>query len=191
MNRVPEFLAGRADLALIGMRGSGKSTVGRSLAAALGREFIDTDVTIAEQVGLPITQIFETRGEAGFRAFEADIVRDLLRGAGRVIALGGGAILNADTRAYVREHAVCVWLNASATTLRQRLSADVRTPASRPALTGAGVLDEITTVLTQREPLYQAAADVVIDTTSLNPDACVAAIRVALEPQGDALRPPA
>ncbi len=191
MNRAADFLAGRADLALIGLRGSGKSTIGRGVAARLGREFVDTDVSISLHAGQSIAEIFRAQGEAAFRDIEAEIVRNLLRGTGRVVALGGGAILNGQTRERLKECAATVWLHAEPRALRQRLSTDVRTPEARPSLTGAPVLDEIEAVLMQREPLYRAAADIVVDTSVLTPEQSVAAVISALQPASNSPRPSA
>lgn len=164
MTAAAEFLAARRDLALVGLRGSGKTTIGRALAARLGRALVDTDSEIAAAAGQPIAELFRTRGEPAFRALEREVVCAALRGDGRVLSLGGGAILDADTRRLLREKTVCIWLVAPPDELRRRLDADPVSASQRPALTGGDVLDEIETVLAQREALYREAADYALKT---------------------------
>ncbi len=151
-------------IALLGMRGCGKSSVGALLAGRLGWEFIDTDTQIELAAGSTITEIFARRGEPAFRALEQQALEAALAGARRVISIGGGAVLYPENRARLRALALGIWLTASPEELSARLTADPRTPASRPALTSAGTLDEIRSLLAQRAPLYAELATYTIPT---------------------------
>jgi len=148
---------------LIGYRGCGKTSVGREVAARLGWTFVDTDEQI-EAGGRSIRQIFEQEGEPFFRQIEAEVIADVARGTGQVVAVGGGAVLSEANRTALRAAGLCIWLTAPAEELHQRLLADPRSPATRPALTPRRGLDEIRHLLKQRDPLYAAAAHHVVPT---------------------------
>ena len=152
-------------LVLIGYRGTGKSTVGRIIAERTLCPFVDVDTEIERRAGRSIRSIFETDGESGFRRVEAATLGDLttspgLRGG--ALATGGGAILAETNRLALREFGLVVWLTADPETLTRRLAGTRHSLADRPALTSAGTLDEVATVLEARTPLYQATADVAI-----------------------------
>jgi shikimate kinase len=149
---------------LIGSRGCGKTSVGRDVAARLGWAFVDTDERI-EAGGRSIRQIFEQDGEPFFRQLEEQVIAGVARGSDQVIAVGGGAVLLDANRTAVQAAGLCIWLTAPAEELHQRLLADPRSPATRPALTSRDELDEIRHLLTQRDPLYAAAAHLVVPTT--------------------------
>lgn len=161
-------------VAVIGMRGAGKSTFGQALAERVGCAFADVDRQF-EKVHGPIGPFVAARGWPAFRAEEARLVGPALA-PGRVVALGGGAIEDPATRALLRERTLTVWLDAPAELLRARLAAD---PAPRPSLTGAPVADELAPVLARRRPLYAAAAHLRIDAalpTAAQVDAALAAL---------------
>ena len=142
-----------------GPMATGKTAVGRSIAGRHKMAFIDTDRRIVARHG-PIPGIFAAQGEEAFRRFEAGIVREVLtENAGRVVvSLGGGAVLDADTRSLLRDARV-VFLDADLATVLPRL----RAGSSRPLLTGdAG--ERWATLYEQRRPLYLEVADYVIDT---------------------------
>ncbi|MFN0136147.1 MAG: shikimate kinase [Phycisphaerae bacterium] len=149
---------------LIGYRGSGKSTIGRMLAERIGWAFVDTDERIARVAGCDVRTLFARDGEAAFRDREQQAVADACGGSQQVIAVGGGAVLREANRDAMRAAGMCVWLTASVAELRARLQADPQSAVARPALTSAGVLDEIASVLQQRTPLYQAVANMTIAT---------------------------
>lgn len=151
------------NIALIGYRGSGKTSTGREVARALGMGFVDTDVEIVTRAGRTIKEIFESAGEREFREMEASVVEEVARWEGVVIACGGGVVLRAENVAALKATCRIVLLEADAGTLWQRISADVATKQSRPNLTAAGGVEEIAALLKVREPLYRAAADVVVD----------------------------
>ncbi len=153
------------NIVLIGYRGTGKSTLGRLLAAELGLSFFDADEELERQAGRTIREIFASGGETEFRDLEANIVAELLAQEERVIALGGGAVLRAENRqAITNPKNRVVWVQAAASTLHARIEADSTTSARRPNLTAAGGLEEIERLLAFREPLYRACASFVIDT---------------------------
>jgi shikimate kinase len=146
-------------IVLIGYRGSGKTTVGRALAARVGWPFVDADAVVVERAGMSIRQMFDTLGEPAFRAAEAAVVAELAGRRDHVIALGGGAILSADTRAKLGAagHPV-VYLSGTPDELHRRIAADPATGASRPNLTAlGGGIDEVRAVLAKRESLYREA----------------------------------
>ncbi|MGE0433332.1 MAG: shikimate kinase [Planctomycetota bacterium] len=142
--------AGRPMLVLVGMRGVGKTTVGRALAERLSLPFVDADAEIEARAGMPIPRIFAERGEPWFRALEAEVIGELLTRANIVLATGGGAVLDATTRERLRTAYQVVWLKAAADVLAARIAG-----SDRPSLTGADPADELAAVLAVREPLYR------------------------------------
>lgn len=160
--------AAHRPLVLIGLMATGKSTVGRSIAARHGWRFVDTDAEIVDRHG-PIPAIFARRGEPEFRRIEADVVAEVLSGAEEdtVISLGGGAVLSSATQRLL-ESAFVVFLDADLATVLPRLTGDTGRPllASNAADTWAR-LDE------ERRPIYEALADAVIDTRAASPDIVV------------------
>lgn len=138
---------------LVGLMGAGKTTVGRRLAARLGLPFVDADAEIEAASGLAISEIFERFGEAHFRDGERRVIARLIDGAPKVIATGGGAFVQADTRALILEKTLAVWLDADVATLVER----VARRNHRPLLQGkdpAAVLADLAAV---RNPLYAQA----------------------------------
>jgi shikimate kinase len=141
---------------LVGMPGSGKSTVGGELAGRLGVPFVDLDAEIERREGRTIAEIFASAGEAAFRALEA---KELVRAATRdpsVVACGGGVVLEPANRITLRNTGTCVFLDVPIDVLRER----VRPSEERPLIRHAGDLDEL---LAQREPLYREFAAHVVD----------------------------
>lgn len=154
------------NLILVGLRGSGKTTVGRMVAARLGRPFLDLDDVVARSLGAAtVAEAWRAHGQAGFREAETRALRDVLMIDSRVVALGGGtptAPGTADLLREARERTVIVYLVASAAALRVRLATtDI---SSRPSLTGADPLAEIEIVLAGRDPLFRELADAVVET---------------------------
>jgi shikimate kinase len=162
------------NIVLIGYRGSGKSSIGKRLAAKLGMDFVDTDPLIVERAGRTIRDIFQAEGEAGFRRREADVIAEVAARQNVVIAAGGGAILKAANVAALKRGGKVVWLKATPEVLYQHIQADAATAATRPNLTAAGGLEEVKKVLDARTPLYQAAADVSLEVTHLGIDEAAA-----------------
>jgi shikimate kinase len=174
----------RQGLSLVGTRGTGKSTVGRILADRLFRPFLDADVELEEKIGRSIAAIFAADGEALFRDREELVLSELTAAhPGAILATGGGVVLRAANRAALRSFGVVVWLRTDPAVVVARLQADGRGLHHRPALTPAGTLAEVATVLAERTPLYQEVADLIVDTSGLTPENVVQTILEAL-PQG-------
>lgn len=162
---------GRATcIALIGMRGSGKSVVGRELAILLGGTCVDTDDLVVAQAGKSIAAIFLDEGMPGFRKRECEIIRQIVDMPPAVISVGGGAVLDARNIAALREVATVVWLTATPDVLARRVWSDPATPESRPPLTDQSQTEEMTKLLSFRSPLYERAADVMVDTEHQTPN---------------------
>ena len=142
---------------LVGPMGAGKSTIGRMLAKELGYRFLDSDRIIEERCGANIPWIFDVEGEDGFRARETAMLDELSREDNTVLATGGGAYLNDETRALMREHAITVWLNADLETLWKR----VQKRDTRPLLQRDDAKSVLTNLLAERTPIY-SQADLVV-----------------------------
>jgi shikimate kinase len=151
-------------LFLIGPRGAGKSAVGARVAARLGRPFVDADRLVEGRAGQGVAQLFETRGEQAFRALEREVMLELLarRAPSRVVATGGGCVLDADVRAGLQRAPGVLWLRASLATLQARIAG-----GQRPSLTGGDPRRELAAIVRQRRPLYAACARQALDTTTL------------------------
>ncbi len=155
-------------LALVGYRGTGKSTVGRIVANLMSRAFVDADTALEARLGRSIGQVFEQDGEPAFRDWEESVLAELTALPHKaVLATGGGVVLRESNRRLLRRFGVVIWLRAEPGVLAARLATDTQ----RPALTSAGTLDEIGAVLAQRESLYHAVADAVVDTNGKDADA--------------------
>ncbi|MBE0623968.1 MAG: shikimate kinase [Burkholderiales bacterium] len=140
--------------------GAGKTTVGRQLAAGLGKTFHDTDHEIEHRTGVRISLVFEIEGEAGFRLREKLVVEQLTQLANVVLATGGGAVLDADNRKCLVDRGVVVYLHGQPKDLWHRTRHD----KSRPLLQGADPLAKLQILYQQRDPLYREVADIVVDT---------------------------
>ena len=144
------------NIVLIGYRGTGKSTVGRLLAARLGRDLVSTDAEIVNRAKRTIPEIVARDGWEYFRNLESDICRELASRDQLVIDTGGGAILRAQNVEMLKTNGAVFWLTASVETIAKRIGGDNQ----RPSLTGTkSFVDEIQDVLRERTPNYQAAAD--------------------------------
>ena len=168
-------LRGRT-IALVGLMGVGKSTIGRRLAAALDLPFRDADQEIEKAAGCSISQIFAERGEEEFRAGERRVISRLLDEGPHVLATGGGAFMNAQTRALVKEKAVSVWLKADLDVLVRRVSRK----DTRPLLAGRDPRKVLKQLMSERYPVY-AEADIVIETDDGPAASAVEAILAALQ----------
>lgn len=167
-------------VALVGARGAGKSTVGPLVARALGRRFVDLDVEVERLAGAPAREVFARQGEAAYRALEARALRAALDAdPAAVVALGGGAVTHEPCRELLRARARVVHLAAPAEVLAARVEADPRSHALRPPLRPGGPLAEARALLAERDPLYRALAEVVVDARG-SVDEVVRAIVAAL-----------
>ena len=160
---------------LVGMPGSGKSTIGRRLAKALDVALLDTDAKIVELTGRSIADIF-VEGEREFRRIEADVVRSALAEHTGVVSLGGGAITTPEVREALAGHTV-IYLEISAAEGIRRTSGG----ATRPLLAGGDPAERFRTLLSQRVPLYRKVATITVNTNRRNPGAVVRHIVHKLE----------
>ncbi len=163
MTRISDRKLPASGLVLIGYRGTGKSTVSRIIAERTGCPHVDVDAEIERRQGRSIRTIFDADGEAEFRLIEAATLHHLIATPelrGGVIATGGGAILARSNRTLLQTFGLVIWLTADPDTLARRLAGPRQNLADRPALTSAGTLDEVATVLASRTPLYREAADI-------------------------------
>jgi shikimate kinase len=163
-------------IALVGLMGVGKSTVGRRLAKRLGLPFADGDEEIESAAGMTVSDIFASMGEGEFRAGEARVMRRLLEGPRLVLATGGGAMLNAETRALLKARAVTVWMRADLEVIAQR----VQRRDTRPLLRGKDPLETLRTLAEARYPVY-GEADLTVDVAGGAHAQAVEAIVEALE----------
>lgn len=150
-------LLGERPIALVGMMGAGKTTVGRRLATRLQRHFIDSDAEIEKAAGMSITDIFASHGEADFRAGETRVIARILKEPGLVLGTGGGAFINEDTRALIKSEAVTVWLKADFELLFTRVSRK----SNRPLLQTENPRETLKKLIEDRSPIY-AEADVTV-----------------------------
>jgi XRE family aerobic/anaerobic benzoate catabolism transcriptional regulator len=161
----------RPVLALVGLRGAGKSTVGPRVAGALGARFVELDLEVEAAAGLALPELFELHGEAYFRRLERETLRRLLaeREAPLVLAAGGGLVTDAESWRLLCASALTVWLRAEAADHYQRVvdQGDLRPMRNRPA-----AMAELEALLTARAPLY-ARAQVVVDTSQLGLEGAV------------------
>ncbi len=144
---------------LIGLMGAGKTTVGRILARELKYRFVDTDHEIETRTGVDIPTIFEIEGERGFRRRESQVIEELTRQSGIVLATGGGVVLDPGNRHHLREHGTVVYLAASPETLNERTRHD----RARPLLQVDDRLATLKNLYLQRDPLYREIAHLVVE----------------------------
>jgi shikimate kinase len=146
---------------LVGLSGSGKTTVARQLARRLGWRFVDTDHVIQKQAGMTVQEIFQAQGEPAFRALETETVIDVCRRSRQVIATGGGSFVNDTNRAHLLNGNLVIFLESSPETLASRLHRNIsREP--RPMLeTGGDLVERLAELGRQREQTYRAAHHVV------------------------------
>ena len=162
-------------IVLIGLMGVGKSTVGRRLAVRLGLPFADADSEIETAAGMTVTDIFAQYGEPYFRDGERRVIRRLIDGLPKVIATGGGAFLDGDTRTLILDQAVAIWLHADPTVLADR----VRRRDTRPLLRGRDPLQVLGDLAAVRNPIY-AQAPIHVASHRAPHDATVGAILKAI-----------
>jgi 3-dehydroquinate synthase len=170
---IPAIKRSSGNIVLIGMMGSGKTTVGRLLAKQLGKTFIDSDEEILKRTGVTIQHIFDVEGEAGFRQREAGIVQELLQRNDIVLATGGGAVLDAHNRSMMRENGTVVYLKSGVHDLWQRTRHD----RNRPLLQTGDPRAKLQELFEQRNPLYTETADIVMHTGKQNVTVLLAALQ--------------
>lgn len=146
------------NLILVGMMGSGKTTMGRALARYLGKTFVDSDEEIQKRTGVTIPHIFDVEGEAGFRQRETAEIRELVTRDNMVLATGGGTVLADQNREMLQRSGIVIYLKASVHDLWQRTRHD----RNRPLLQTADPHAKLTELFQQRDPLYQQVSDIVV-----------------------------
>jgi shikimate kinase len=161
---------------LVGMMGAGKTAIGRRLAAQLGWSFADADAEIEAAAGTSIANIFAEIGETAFRQSERQVISRLINGPRRVLALGGGAFMDPQTRALVKERTLSIWLRADLDVLVQRTARR----QNRPLLEGVDPRAKLAALLEERGPVY-AQADLIVDSDQGRIGGVVATILEHLE----------
>jgi shikimate kinase len=163
-------------IVLVGLMGAGKSSVGRRLASRLGRPFVDADAEIEAEAGQSISEIFASHGEAHFRRLERQVIGRLLAERGQILATGGGAFMDLETRAVIAGGAVSVWLRAEIDVLLER----VMRRDNRPLLKQGDPRKILAGLIEERYPVY-AEADITVDSTDGPHTVVVGEIIKALE----------
>ncbi len=166
---------GRRSVVLVGMMGSGKSSIGRRVALRLGIPFVDADTEIEQAAGMSISDIFAVRGEAEFRTGEARVIARLLDGGPQVLATGGGAFINPDTRTAIAAKGISIWLKAEFEVLMRR----IRRRHDRPLLKTEDPGATLRKLMEQRDPIY-SLADLTVESRDVLHDKIVDEIVSAL-----------
>ena len=159
---------GSRSLVLVGMMGAGKSSIGRRLAARLEIPFVDADAEIERAAGMTIADIFAKHGESSFRSGEARVIARLLEAGPQVLATGGGAFMNTDTRALIGQKGISIWLKADFDILMRR----IRRRNDRPLLNTDSPADTLRALIEERYPVYQLA-DVTVHSRDVPHDTIV------------------
>ena len=166
---------GNRTIVLVGMMGAGKSSIGRRLASEFNLPFVDADTEIETAAGMSIPEIFEAHGEPYFRSGEARVIARLLEGGPQVLASGGGAFINPQTRALIRARGISVWLKADLDVLLRR----IKRRSDRPLLKTDDPEQTLRHLIAERYPIY-AEADVTVHSRDVLHDAIVADIVAGL-----------
>ncbi len=159
------------NLFLIGYRCTGKSSVGKLLAATLARSFVDMDSLIVSDNGMSIREIVNSGGWEAFRRLERTVLKQICKLDRQVVATGGGVVLDADNVELMKKNGGVIWLKATADTIKSRMEKDTDSEAFRPALTSQDRISEIEETLAEREPLYRRVMDFAVDTDNFKLDA--------------------
>ena len=168
------------NIALIGMRGSGKTVVGKLLAERLGKQFVEMDELIVRKARMSIPEIVERYGWDKFRDIEEEVTREVAVLDNVVNATGGGVVTRENNVKELRKTGKLAWLEVSLDTLLRRIGDD----PSRPSLTGKSRRDDMEIVLTERSPIYQQAADFSVDTEGKKPEAIAEEIIDRMQKEG-------
>lgn len=155
------------NIILIGPRGSGKTTTGRSLSLRMNKTFIDTDELIEKYEGISIEKMVELYGWPYFRILEKKIISEVSNLNDSIISVGGGAVLDSCNRGILKKNGFIIYLNAKPEILIKRMMKDTKPIKSRPSLTGKETIEEVREILTKREHIYKNFSDFQIDTSYL------------------------
>lgn len=164
-------------LIFIGLLGAGKSSVGKQMASALAWDFYDSDLLFEQQVEQPITSFFAEQGEKKFREIESAILADLVQNKKRVVATGGGVVLDAGNRALINKKSLCIYLDADVDTLYQRLKDD----CTRPLLQNTDLRQRLQDLKTQREAYYRECAHITVSIKDKSIEQIIAEIKEKLK----------
>lgn len=167
---------GHANIFLVGLMGSGKTSVGKVLARLLGKAFMDSDHEIERATGVRIPVIFEIEGEAGFRAREHKMIAELVARDNVLLATGGGAVLAKENRDLLKAHGCVIYLRAPVKALLKRTQRD----RNRPLLQVPDPAVKLTAMYEQRDPLYREVAHLIVDTGNQSVRALAAQIEAKL-----------
>ncbi len=173
--RVARLLDGRT-IAMVGMMGAGKSSIGRRLAARLGLPFVDADTEIEKAANATITEIFEQHGEEYFRDGERRVIQRLLDGAPKILATGGGAFIQPETRAAIQAGAISIWLKAD----RDLILSRVKRRSNRPLLNTGDLGPVVDRLISERYPIY-AESNIHIQSRDVAHDVVIEDIFAALD----------
>ena len=161
-------LCDKMNIVLVGYRCSGKTTVGEILASELGRDFLDTDIMIEQKAGCSIETITSRDGWDHFRSLEKELIEEVSERDNLVIATGGGVVMDGDNVKNLKRNGLMVWLKGDAQVIKERMDKDQKSGKLRPSLTGSDPLEEIKGLLHIRNPLYQQAGNIMVDTAALS-----------------------
>jgi len=173
------------NIVLIGYRCSGKTAVGEILATELGMDFLDTDALLEERACCSIEALVSLKGWDHFREIEKGLVQEVSMRDNLVIATGGGVAMDEGNVTNLKKNSWIVWLNGRSEVLKERMGKEKRSGKSRPSLTGADPLEEIEQVLSNRNPLYDQAGDLMVDTSDLSVPEAAALIIKTIKSQSD------
>lgn len=165
------------NIILIGSMGAGKTTIGRQLAKRLKRPFYDSDHELVERCGVDIPTIFEFEGESGFRDRESQVIDELSKRNDIVMATGGGAVLRPENRKMLAARGTVIYLRVSLKNQHLRTSAD----RNRPLLQGGNLMEKLQKLRDDRDPLYTALADHILDTDDRTPNNVAQSIQRKLD----------
>ena len=152
------------NLFLIGYRCTGKTTIGKAIAAAIEWSFVDADTVLVRECGKPIKDIVDTEGWDAFRRMERSTLKQICTKDRQVVATGGGVVLDKANIKAMKTSGMVIWLGATAKTIQKRMLQDKNTGNFRPALTEKGRMEEIEDMLLKRNPYYESAGDFTIQT---------------------------
>ncbi|MGD9116616.1 MAG: shikimate kinase [Dehalococcoidia bacterium] len=172
------------NIVLIGMRGSGKTAVGKVLSQKLGRELVETDELVVARAGMSIPQIVAEHGWDKFRDIEAEVVTELAGRDNLIIATGGGVVTHPENLTILKKNGLLIWLTAGIDTLVQRVGDDYLRP---PLIEGKSRREEMETIFAERRKLYKQSADINVDTEDRTPEEVVEAIIYIIVLQADSI----
>jgi shikimate kinase len=152
------------NLFMIGYRCTGKTTIGKSIAAAIDWPFVDADTLLVRECGKPIKEIVDTEGWEAFRRMERSTLKQICTKDRQIVATGGGVVLDKANIKAMKTSGMVIWLSATSETIQKRMLQDKNTGNFRPALTEKGHMQEIEDMLLKRKPYYESASDFSIQT---------------------------